>query len=206
MTEITCSRWLVISSSHLLRTNNISCGQDPSHLQTHAAQSHGHACLDNDHKHTQPTPVVPSQQRLVNKTADSSFDHSSSKRHASPSKNMPRASSPPRRKRPVVLGWPPVARHDRELHTSTALAPSVASESHAAESSTHHNSHSQFHIPTEPSPTAGASAAEPNRSAKLHAVKKSNTDGKQTLACLFCRERKIACGRPAGGSADSPCK
>ncbi|KAF8652860.1 hypothetical protein AX16_004109 [Volvariella volvacea WC 439] len=28
---------------------------------------------------------------------------------------------------------------------------------------------------------------------------------KQTLACLFCRERKIACGRPAEGSLDPTC-
>jgi hypothetical protein len=29
---------------------------------------------------------------------------------------------------------------------------------------------------------------------------------KQNLACLFCRERKIACGRPAEGSLDPTCK
>ncbi|KAJ4473160.1 hypothetical protein J3R30DRAFT_3296896 [Lentinula aciculospora] len=28
---------------------------------------------------------------------------------------------------------------------------------------------------------------------------------KQTLACLFCRERKIACGRPVPGSFDTTC-
>ncbi|KIL57414.1 hypothetical protein M378DRAFT_87984 [Amanita muscaria Koide BX008] len=29
---------------------------------------------------------------------------------------------------------------------------------------------------------------------------------KQNLACLFCRDRKIACGRPAEGSLDQTCK
>lgn len=28
----------------------------------------------------------------------------------------------------------------------------------------------------------------------------------QTLACLFCRERKIACGRPSAGNPDQTCK
>ena len=40
-----------------------------------------------------------------------------------------------------------------------------------------------------------------------HHVKKTGaSEKKQYLACLFCRERKIACGRPAEGSADSTCK
>ncbi|KAH7927858.1 hypothetical protein BV22DRAFT_989117, partial [Leucogyrophana mollusca] len=29
---------------------------------------------------------------------------------------------------------------------------------------------------------------------------------KQALACLFCRERKIACGRPSATSSDQTCK
>lgn len=40
---------------------------------------------------------------------------------------------------------------------------------------------------------------------KLSTIKKNN-EKKQTLACLFCRERKIACGRPAEGSIDPTCK
>ena len=39
-----------------------------------------------------------------------------------------------------------------------------------------------------------------------HAKKTGSSEKKQTLACLFCRERKIACGRPAEGSLDSTCK
>ncbi|KAL0946280.1 hypothetical protein HGRIS_012531 [Hohenbuehelia grisea] len=39
---------------------------------------------------------------------------------------------------------------------------------------------------------------------KLSTIKK-NADKKQSLACLFCRERKIACGRPAEGSKDPTC-
>jgi hypothetical protein len=40
-----------------------------------------------------------------------------------------------------------------------------------------------------------------------HHVKKTGaSEKKQCFACLFCRERKIACGRPAEGSADSTCK
>jgi hypothetical protein len=40
-----------------------------------------------------------------------------------------------------------------------------------------------------------------------HHVKKTGaSEKKQYLACLFCRERKIACGGPVEGSADSTCK
>ncbi|KAJ8488172.1 hypothetical protein ONZ45_g14059 [Pleurotus djamor] len=39
---------------------------------------------------------------------------------------------------------------------------------------------------------------------RLSSVKK-NSDKKQILACLFCRERKIACGRPPEGSEDPTC-
>ncbi|KAL4261953.1 Zn(2)-C6 fungal-type domain-containing protein [Pleurotus pulmonarius] len=39
---------------------------------------------------------------------------------------------------------------------------------------------------------------------KLSAIKK-NAEKKQILACLFCRERKIACGRPPEGSEDPTC-
>ena len=152
MTAITSNRMLVISSSLILSANIISCKQqDPSHLRTHAVQTHGHACLDDNHDYTQPTPAVPSQQHLVNMTADTLIDYLSSKRHTFPSKNIHCASSPPFQKRPMVLCWPPVTCHDRELYTSTALAPSVPSESHAAESSVHHNS-SLFLFPHNSSP------------------------------------------------------
>ncbi|KIK68770.1 hypothetical protein GYMLUDRAFT_733617 [Collybiopsis luxurians FD-317 M1] len=36
-------------------------------------------------------------------------------------------------------------------------------------------------------------------------VRQMNPPKKQTLACHFCRERKIACGRPAPGSEDTTC-
>ena len=38
------------------------------------------------------------------------------------------------------------------------------------------------------------------------ASKKLALDKKQTLACLFCRGRKIACGPPLPGSPDRTCK
>lgn len=38
------------------------------------------------------------------------------------------------------------------------------------------------------------------------ASKKSAPEKKQTLACLFCRGRKIACGPPLLGSPDRTCK
>ncbi|KIM68079.1 hypothetical protein SCLCIDRAFT_106570, partial [Scleroderma citrinum Foug A] len=34
---------------------------------------------------------------------------------------------------------------------------------------------------------------------------KKGSDKKQLLACLFCRERKIACGRPSANSPDQTC-
>jgi hypothetical protein len=50
-------------------------------------------------------------------------------------------------------------------------------------------------------------AAEPPRSIlKLNSTRKIDSVKKQTLACLFCRERKIVYDRPAEGSADTTCK
>ncbi|KAF9494253.1 hypothetical protein BDN71DRAFT_1449149 [Pleurotus eryngii] len=42
------------------------------------------------------------------------------------------------------------------------------------------------------------------RPPKLSTIKK-NAEKKQIMACLFCRERKIACGRPPEGSEDPTC-
>ncbi|KIJ61988.1 hypothetical protein HYDPIDRAFT_42253 [Hydnomerulius pinastri MD-312] len=39
----------------------------------------------------------------------------------------------------------------------------------------------------------------------MKGVKKGAEQKKQALACLFCRERKIACGRPAAHSQDQTC-
>ena len=44
------------------------------------------------------------------------------------------------------------------------------------------------------------------RSSPALASKKLALDKKQTLACLFCRGRKIACGPPLLGSPDRTCK
>lgn len=48
--------------------------------------------------------------------------------------------------------------------------------------------------------------SEPESLSGSEAVPKLKKGTKQTLACLFCRERKIACGRPAEGSDDHTCK
>lgn len=40
----------------------------------------------------------------------------------------------------------------------------------------------------------------------LKPTKKGGEQKKQALACLFCRERKIACGRPPANSPDQTCK
>ncbi|KAF9001130.1 hypothetical protein BDQ17DRAFT_1244811 [Cyathus striatus] len=54
--------------------------------------------------------------------------------------------------------------------------------------------------------TSSASTSFP-KTAK--SATKKNTSGSEpkrlSLACLFCRERKIACGRPAAGSLDQRC-
>ncbi|KAF7979789.1 hypothetical protein HWV62_40832 [Athelia sp. TMB] len=41
--------------------------------------------------------------------------------------------------------------------------------------------------------------------ARVAAAGALRPEKKQALACLFCRERKIACGRPEAGSADPTC-
>jgi len=41
---------------------------------------------------------------------------------------------------------------------------------------------------------------------KVSAARKTGEQKKQALACLFCRERKIACGRPSAHSPDQTCK
>ncbi|KAJ8591807.1 hypothetical protein M405DRAFT_734410 [Rhizopogon salebrosus TDB-379] len=40
---------------------------------------------------------------------------------------------------------------------------------------------------------------------KTSAPRKNGEQKKQALACLFCRERKIACGRPSAHSPDQTC-
>ncbi|KAG2070165.1 hypothetical protein BDR04DRAFT_1054427 [Suillus decipiens] len=40
---------------------------------------------------------------------------------------------------------------------------------------------------------------------KVSASRKTGEQKKQALACLFCRERKIACGRPPAHSPDQTC-
>lgn len=40
----------------------------------------------------------------------------------------------------------------------------------------------------------------------IKGTKKPGEQKKQALACLFCRERKIACGRPPAHSPDQTCK
>jgi hypothetical protein len=41
---------------------------------------------------------------------------------------------------------------------------------------------------------------------KFTEARKDGRSKRQALACLFCRERKIACGRPAAASGDKTCK
>src|SRR5215471_12178129 len=52
---------------------------------------------------------------------------------------------------------------------------------------------------------APASSSSRQSIQKLSAIKK-NAEKKQALACLFCRERKIACGRPSLDNPDQTCK
>lgn len=58
-----------------------------------------------------------------------------------------------------------------------------------------------------PEPELQPHTASPTPTLKTVMVKKGGESiKKQSLACLFCRERKIACGRPAEGSTDHTCK
>lgn len=54
-----------------------------------------------------------------------------------------------------------------------------------------------------PPPTSSASSSQ--SVLKLGTTKKPS-ERKKTLACLFCRERKIACGKPPLGSLDKTCR
>ncbi|KAE9396711.1 hypothetical protein BT96DRAFT_824339 [Gymnopus androsaceus JB14] len=44
-----------------------------------------------------------------------------------------------------------------------------------------------------------------SRSSVPGPTRRGDSPRKQTLACHFCRERKIACGRPLPGSHDGTC-
>ena len=130
----------------------------------------------------------------------------------SPNVNQSRTSSPVRRKF-QVLGWPPSSQ-------SRALDVSATGSSHlrTAESPTHHTTppplsrgSSSERIAATTTGRQRAAESSPTSAThetvlKLPTAKKSNPDRKQTLACLFCRERKIACGRPPEGSPDDTCK
>ncbi|KAG6335804.1 hypothetical protein ID866_3282 [Astraeus odoratus] len=52
-------------------------------------------------------------------------------------------------------------------------------------------------------PTNNATWPNPDDPSK--ATKKAGEQKKQALACLFCRERKIACGRPSAHNPDQTC-
>jgi hypothetical protein len=140
----------------------------------------------------------------------------------SPSSASPKAlhsrTSYPNRRDLQVFGWP---RTDRSQNRASDAPATGSSSLRAVESPTHHRH-------TTPSPVSRGSSSERVAAAtttgrqrqtkssltgatqqsilKLPMARKSNVERKQTLACLFCRERKIACGRPPEGSPDDTCK
>jgi hypothetical protein len=87
--------------------------------------------------------------------------------------------------------------------------PATTSPSHKLpERSTFRQQQQTLTLPLSSSLTSLSAPGSSQSVLKLnsHSKKAGTSEKKQTLACLFCRERKIACGRPAEGSADSTCK
>ncbi|KAJ7432369.1 hypothetical protein B0H11DRAFT_2126430 [Mycena galericulata] len=54
-------------------------------------------------------------------------------------------------------------------------------------------------------PTRPRNSYTTHPSLKFTEARKDGRSKRQALACLFCRARKIACGRPTAGAKDQTC-
>ena len=102
---------------------------------------------------------------------------------------------------------PPFApRHDtRPIFTFQSPSPSLKRLG-SKDSLDGHNVSSRSRLEKGSFRRQEGSVPSPSTQSMIKLGNKRSPDKKQTLACLFCRERKIACGRPAEGSPDHTCK
>jgi hypothetical protein len=147
---------------------------------------------------------------------DNRFRSSSS---ASPKTLHFRMSSSNRRKL-QVFGWPQTERPQNMVHH----APATGSGSRRAiKSSTHHHhttpppvscrssrkrvaTAARWQHATESESESSPTGSTQQSIVKFPMAKIFNADRILIVACLFCRERKIACKRPPEGSPDDRCE
>ncbi|KAI0298404.1 hypothetical protein B0F90DRAFT_1734227 [Multifurca ochricompacta] len=114
------------------------------------------------------------------------------------------ASPPKRHPPPPSLAIPGPLAYSPNTRISTPLSSSFSSSDVGTPTSTIHLqdavtcTSSQTPSTVVPNPKAGQGVL------KLPSTKRS-ARRKPAIACLFCRERKIACGAPPAGSADTTC-
>jgi hypothetical protein len=117
-------------------------------------------------------------------------------------------TSPPPSKRPPSLAIPASFAYSPSAPMHTPLSSSFSSSDIGTPTSSIHLVDSTGAGSSSQAP-APASSLAPNPKAgqgvlKLPSTKRS-ARRKPAIACLFCRERKIACGAPPVGSADPTC-
>ncbi|KAH9023339.1 hypothetical protein EDB85DRAFT_327538 [Lactarius pseudohatsudake] len=150
-------------------------GQEHTHVFTTPAGTHGHP-------HHRPH-------------ANDSF------RLQDPAMYLGHTSPPPSKRHPPPpsLAIPGQLAYSPGARDPTPLSSSFSSDIGTPTSSTNGASSSQVPPPASaPNPKAGQGVL------KLPSTKRS-ARRKPAIACLFCRERKIACGAPPVGSADPTC-
>jgi hypothetical protein len=154
--------------------------------------------------------VLPHGQGFITGPARSTTTHSSIS--ANPSyADRPDPSVPP------SLGWSSRAHNghrgpdppepsNASQHNSMSTSSQLHSKWATPSAGQQHQKTLVLPLPSSPPTVAATSSSQSILKLNHHVKKSGGSEKKQTLACLFCRERKIACGRPAEGSADSTCK
>jgi len=138
--------------------------------------------MENTRFLPQPHMIVPSQNNVVH-------EHRGSL-HGGESQDPSR--SPPHPVRPSVSP------------DSTLLRDEGRSVSHQPNKRPHRSEEIIRHSHTTPGPATWSAPGNPL--VKARSPRKTSEQKLQALACLFCRERKIACGRPSAHSPDQTCK
>ncbi|KAG0709156.1 hypothetical protein DFH29DRAFT_216740 [Suillus ampliporus] len=148
-------------------------------------QLDAHASTQDPRYLPQPHMIVPSQNRVVH-----ARQLPQGSPHSCESHSLLRSSP-----RPLRQSLSPDSLLLRE--EGRPMAHQANKRPHRSEEITRHSQTTSTDPATWPAPV------EPLM--KVSTSRKTGEQKKQALACLFCRERKIACGRPPAHSPDQTC-
>ena len=160
----------------------------------------------------EPPMRVPSQQHLAN------YRHEHQRPSQSPRSPVARyqstqassldrrSSTPPSDPSDYVLPRSPYQQRD------PVPAPVAATTAHSSRQGLEHEDAAAEMLPNDYKENQQQPSSPPNlypgssQSVLKLTTTKKVAEKKQALACLFCRERKIACGRPDPENEDQTCK